>query len=74
METFPWTRVQGVEIPTGHKEPVPLIDRDELSLTRFRELMGDGSFGGDYERSADEMEHLWRVAVEETRARLTDGW
>tara|TARA_B110000116_G_C16577617_1_gene464775 strand:- start:470 stop:583 length:114 start_codon:yes stop_codon:yes gene_type:complete len=36
--------------------------------------MGDGSFGGWYERSEDEMNEIWGIAVEETRARLTEGW
>lgn len=74
METFPWTRVPGVELPEGHKPPVDLSGRDELSLERFREVLGDGSFGGDYERSAEEMEAIWDVAVREVRERLTEGW
>ena len=74
MEGFPWTRIPGVEAPSGHKDPVDLTDRDELSLARFREIIGDGSFGGDYERPDDEMETLWRIAVEETRERLTGEW
>lgn len=74
METFPWTRVEGVDPPTGHKAPVDLSRRDDLSLNRFREIMGDGSFGGDYVRSAAEMADLWAVAVEEVRERLTEGW
>lgn len=74
METFPWTRVAGVEPPHGHKAPVDLSDRDELSLARFREVIGDGSFGGFYERSEKEMLDIWQVAVEETRARIESGW
>ncbi len=74
METFPWTRVEGVEIPEGHKAPVTLGNRDELSLARFRELIGDGSFGGDYRRSEEEMARVWSAAVGETRARLSEGW
>lgn len=74
METFPWTRVPGVELPEGHKPPVDLSGRDELSLDRFREVLGDGSFGGDYERSDEEMEAIWDVAVREVRERLTEGW
>ena len=74
METFPWTRVPGVELPEGHKAPVDLSDRDELSLARFREVIGDGSFGGFYERSESDMLGIWKVAVEETRERLESGW
>ena len=74
METFPWTRVTGVELPEGHKAPVHLADRDEISLARFREEMGDGSFGGFYERSEEEMLAIWATAVEETRERLDGEW
>jgi creatinine amidohydrolase len=74
METFPWTRVDGVELPDGHKPSVDLSDRDEISLQRFREIIGDGSFGGWYERPDDEMNAIWSVAVGETRARLESGW
>lgn len=74
METFPWTRVGGVEPPEGHKAPVALADRDELSLSRFRERIGDGSFGGDYLRSDEEMSAIWEVATREIRGRLTEGW
>ena len=74
METFPWTRVAGVDLPAGHKPPVNLSGRDDISLTRFREVIGDGSFGGFYERSEDEMLAVWKTAVEETRERLESGW
>jgi creatinine amidohydrolase len=74
METFPWTRVPGVELPEGHKEAVDLSDRDEISLTRFREVIGDGSFGGFYQRSDPEMQAIWEVAIAETRERLESGW
>ena len=74
METFPWTRVDGVELPQEHKAPVDLPDREEVSLQRSREIMGDGSFGGWYERPAEEMEEIWSVAIEETRGKLESGW
>lgn len=74
METFPWTRVPGVELPDGHKAPVDLSDRDDISLSRLREEMGDGSFGGFYERPEEEMLALWKTAIEETRERLDGAW
>lgn len=74
MESYAWTRVAGVDPPTGHKEPVDLSDRDELSLARFREVIGDGSFGGDYVRSEEELRTVWSIAVQETRAALEEGW
>jgi len=74
METFPWTRVEGVELPDQHKAPVDLTDREEISLARFREVIGDGSFGGYYERPEDDMRRIWEIAVKETRSRLEKGW
>lgn len=74
METFPWTRVAGVELPAAHKPPVDLSDREDVSLARLREMLGDGSFGGYYERPEQEMERIWETAVLETRAVLTEGW
>jgi creatinine amidohydrolase len=74
METYPWTRVTGVAPPDGHKNPVELPDRDAVSLERFRAAAGDGSFGGDYVRSDEEMKRVWETAVRETRGRLTEGW
>jgi creatinine amidohydrolase len=53
---------------------VDVSQREALSLARFRDRVGDGSFGGYYERSEAEMLRLWAVAVEETRVRLEEGW
>ena len=73
METFPWTRV-GVEVPTGHKPAIDLSNREDVSLGQLKEIIGDGSFGGFYERPESDMARIWDTAVAETRARLTEGW
>jgi creatinine amidohydrolase len=39
-----------------------------------RKHIGDGNFGGHYERSDDEMMRVWSVAVDETRALIDGGW
>lgn len=74
MEGFPWTRVAGASPPTGHKEPVDLSGRDRLSPEAFRERLGDGSFGGWYERPDEELLAIWALGVEETRELLEGGW
>jgi len=74
METFPWTRVEGVSPPDEHKPPVNLTGREEMSPARFRETIGDGSFGGWYSRPDEEMMRIWEIAVGETRTLLTEGW
>ena len=74
METFPWTRVDGVRLPEEHKAPVDLSGREEVSFQRFREIIGDGSFGGWYARSEEEMQSIWSIAVREIRSKLESGW
>ena len=72
FENFPWTRLAGVAMPSAEK-PVPEIDEFGDPL-RVRETLGDGTFGGAYERPDEEMLGLWRVAVAEVRELLETGW
>ena len=39
-----------------------------------RDLLGDGNFGGLYERPDADMLALWAVGVDETRAALEGPW
>ena len=39
----------------------------------IRRALGDGTFGGSYQRPDDEMQSLWEVAVAEVRD-LLDSW
>lgn len=74
MENFPWTRLEGVTPPDAQK---PMVDFGRLAVCnpeQTRELLGDGSFGGRYFRSDDEMFAIWRAAVEETRDLIENGW
>ena len=74
FENFPWTRLADATVAAGVKEPV---DKDHLKLSgpeRVRELLGDGSFGGEYQVGDDAMAELWAVGVEETRAELEQPW
>ena len=41
---------------------------------RLRAYLGDGNFGGYYQRPDDDMLALWQVAVEETRELLQGPW
>lgn len=74
MEGFPWTRVASATAPEGHKASVDLTGREAMSAEAFRERLGDGSFGGFYERPDDEVLAVWKLGVEETRALLEGGW
>lgn len=74
MENFPWTRLSGVTMPQAQK---PMCNFDHLRLLAPQEVrayLGDGNFGGVYERPDAEMLEIWRVAVAETRALLTGSW
>jgi creatinine amidohydrolase len=37
-------------------------------------VLGDGSFGGLYVRSDEDLLRIWRVGVDEVRAVLASGW
>jgi len=74
MENFPWTRLEGVMMPDEEK---PALDLDKLRLLSAQELRGfllEGNFGGRFQRSDEDMQAIWDVAVLETRALLEGGW
>lgn len=74
LENFPWTRLEGVELPAGAKEP---IERDLMALedpAGVRAYLGDGNFAGVYEKPDETMRELWAVAVAEVRAAIEGPW
>jgi creatinine amidohydrolase len=74
MENFPWTRLANVALPDARK---PMVDLDTLRLgppDDVRARLGDGNFGGLYQRPDEEMQALWDVAVDETRALIEGPW
>ena len=74
MENFPWTRLAGVRMPAARK---PMVDLERLRLldpAAARALLGDGNFGGLYERPDGDLESVWREAVDETRAAIEGPW
>jgi creatinine amidohydrolase len=75
MENFAWTRLPGTASML-EAEAKPPVDTDRLrTLPPFevRLLLGDGNFGGRYQRDDAEMLGIWDVAVQETRS-LLDRW
>jgi len=72
-ENFPWTRLEGVEPPAEAKRP-PAWGGAPLTPAAVRELAGDGSYGGLYQRPDEDVLRVWRTGVEEVRALLEDGW
>jgi creatinine amidohydrolase len=74
MENFAWTRLAGVKAPAGKK---PMIDLSRMRLmdaTAVRAYLGDGNFGGAYEKPDDQMMTVWREGVAETREALEGPW
>ena len=74
MENFPWTRLAGVALP---REPKRSVDRElvkALPPQAVREVLGDGAYGGPYQKTDEAMLDLWRVGVEETRELLEGPW
>src|SRR5262245_56060570 len=74
MEGFAWTRVEGVTPPPSAK---PMVDWGRISVldpAAIKRELGDGSFGGEYQRPESDMDEVWAVAVAETRALLEDPW
>ncbi len=74
MENFPWTRLAGVVQPAEQKT---MVDFDRMRVAGpegVRRLLGDGNFGGLYERPDADMLAIWAVAVAETRALLEGPW
>ncbi|MDE3078693.1 MAG: creatininase family protein [Paracoccaceae bacterium] len=74
MENFPWTRLPGVDLPTKQKPMVDLARMRLMDPKGVRAYLGDGNFGGYYQRSDAEMQSIWDVAVAETRALIEGPW
>ncbi len=68
MENFPWTRLPGVDQPSGSKPPIDIARMRSQGPQGVRTLLEDGNFGGLYQRDDEDMLSIWSVAVEETRA------
>ena len=67
-ENFPWTRLPGVAMPEQRKPPV--VWPEDGNPRTWREALGDGSFGGLYQRSPEDEGRLWEAAVQGIRGRL----
>jgi creatinine amidohydrolase len=74
MENFPWTRLEGVVQPKKQKPMIDLARMRVMAPAAVKAYLGDGNFGGYYERPDEEMLALWDVAVKETRALLQGDW
>lgn len=74
MENFPWTRIHGVAMPDTTKPPVAQAALRRASATQVRELTVDGTFGGSYQRSDEDVLSVWQAGVAEVQDLLENGW
>jgi creatinine amidohydrolase len=74
MENFPWTRLSHATVPAGIKA---MVDFDQLRASPpavSRVLLGDGNFGGAWQKPDEVSRALWQIGVEETRAAMEGPW
>ena len=74
MENFPWTRLPDVKLPGGQKAMIDIGRMRMMDAAGVRAYLGDGNFGGVYEKSDEQMMQVWRAGVEETREALEGPW
>ncbi|MCK5650263.1 MAG: creatininase family protein, partial [Gemmatimonadetes bacterium] len=74
IENFPWTRLAGVALPRESKPPIDKALKSVLDPVAFKQAVGDGSYGGAYQRPDEEMMAIWKVAVAEAREVMEEGW
>jgi len=74
MENFPWTRLPGVAMPEGKKPMADMARVRLMDADAVRACLGDGNFGGAYQKPDEQMLAMWRAGVEETREALEGPW
>jgi len=74
MENYPWTRLAHAPAPDTLKDPLDMTAFKAGPPEAGRRMLGDGSFGGAYEKDDETMMSVWRIGVEETRAALEGPW
>lgn len=74
MENFEWTRLADATPPVDAKPMIDLDRYQRLDPGAKKLLIGDGNFGGRYQRPESDMQALWDVAVAETRSIIASDW
>jgi creatinine amidohydrolase len=70
MENFPWTRLANRPEMHGGKEMTDIERLRTLPPDAVRAQLGDGNYGGLYQRDDEDVLAIWEIAVEEVRALL----
>ncbi|NNE50917.1 MAG: creatininase family protein [Sulfitobacter sp.] len=74
MENFPWTRLAHAPAPAGEKPVVDMALMKASPPDIARDILGDGAFGGPWQRPDEEMLALWEIGVKEVREALEGPW
>jgi len=74
MENFPWTRLTHATAPDGIKIAMDLTALKAASPAVAKKMLGDGSFGGAYQKDDETMLALWQTGVSEVREALDGPW
>lgn len=74
MENFPWTRLPDVKLPEQQKPLIDLARMRLMAAPAVRSYVGDGNYGGVYQKPEAQMLEMWRAGVEETREALEGPW
>src|ERR1700683_37039 len=74
MENLPWTRLANVKLPAGQKPMIDIARMRMMDAAGVRSYLGDGNFGGAYQKPDEQMMVMWRAGVEETREAIEGHW
>lgn len=74
MENLPWTRLANAPCPDARKAPIDYQRFHVMNAAEAKDYLGDGNFGGYYQRPAEVEAAMWQTAVAETRAILEGPW
>ena len=74
FENFPWTRLEGVSLPSERKPDLDQAAYQVAGPAQVRALLGDGVFQGTYELPDEQVARVWEAGVQEVRELLEHGW
>jgi creatinine amidohydrolase len=73
-ENFPWTRLPNIPAPKGRKAGFNADLMRASSPEGVRAILGDGCYGGEYQKPDEDTLALWKIGVEEAREAMEGPW
>jgi creatinine amidohydrolase len=74
MENFPWTRLANAPAREGSSPAPDMALMRASNPAEVRAMLGDGAFGGPYQKDDATMAKLWAAGVAEVREALEGPW